>query len=93
MNIRPIEFKGCCADQDCDRGNDTECRGGIELSIEDTFDDDDSIGDSICLDCALRLAARIKKAVAQAKAKIKKGKIYRHDKWVTAKREPVAVSQ
>ena len=57
MLVRAIKFSGVCLGH-CGQGNDTPSRGGVEIGV-DEIDDDDAIGDTICLRCAEKLARKL----------------------------------
>ncbi len=87
MKTKAIEFKGFCLG--CHSGNATPKRGGLRIQLDG--DEPAEYGEMFCLDCAERLARRLKKRVKECREKIAQGLEYRNDKWQEPKAQAAAI--
>jgi hypothetical protein len=58
-----------------------QSRGAVEVAIDTLHEDDDVIGEYLCLSCASDLVSLLKKAIKRTNRKIEAGYNYRSDKW------------
>ena len=77
MKTKAIEFSGACTIGWCGSHNDTPNRGGVQILLDDDIDEEGWGGESVCCDCAMRLARLLKKRVKQVSEKQAQGLKYR----------------
>ena len=77
MTAKPFMFTGRCAGG-CDRMLDHEA--GVALT---KGEDDEDLYDGpwLCPKCAVRIGVRLISAAADARARVRRGLEYVHDKW------------
>lgn len=84
MLVKSLMFKGHCIGCGWDSN---QSRGAVEVAL-DTLDDDDAMGEYLCLSCASDLISLLKRAVKQTTKKIEAGYDYRFDKWQKKREQP-----
>lgn len=86
MLVKSMMFVGDCVG--CG-GYSDQSRGAVELAIDTLHEDeDDVIGEYLCLSCASDLVSLLKKAIKRTNRKIEAGYDYRLDKWRKKKEQP-----
>lgn len=89
IKTKAIEFKGFCLG--CRSDNSTPRRGGLRIQLDG--DEPVENGETACLDCAERLARRLKKRARECRDKIARGLEYRNGKWQEPKTKAESPTQ
>ncbi len=82
MLVKSTMFKGHCSG--C-HTNAARIRGAVEVGIDEDSRDENAMGEFRCLKCASALARRLTAAVADCRAKMARGLVYRSGRWQKAK--------